>query len=298
MVVVQLLGGLGNQMFQYALGRQLSIKLNTGLKLDTSILLDWSEGRHGVNRNYDLDVFTMEPVIAVKQDIGLYHTQLMSLPEKVIFKLKTVVTGRNIIRERFFHFDESVLDLKGDFYLEGTWQSYKYFQTIESTIKKDFTFRHPIKNDAVELLSKIKNTKSVCLNVRRTDYVTVDSTTSILGFVGIDYYKKAMELMKEKIGTDFNVFIFSDDIEWCKNNFAFIEQPVVFVDHSYAGVKFSQYLQLMTCCKHYIIPNSTFAWWGAWLNDVTDKVVITPLQWMKDPNTITKDLVPSDWYRI
>jgi hypothetical protein len=298
MIVVQLLGGLGNQMFQYALGRHLSVKLNTDLKLDTSILLDWSEGRHGVNRNYDLDLFTMTPAIAEKQDIDLYHTQLMSFPEKVIFKLKTAVKGRNVIRERFFHFDESVLDLKGDFYLEGTWQSYKYFQSIEDIIKKDFTFKHSIEGKGTDLLEKIKCTKSVCLNVRRTDFVSVSSTTEILGFVGIDYYMNALELTKEKIGTDFNVFIFSDDIDWCKENFGFIEQPVSFVDHSYAGVKFSQYLQLMKYCKHYIIPNSTFAWWAAWLNNNQDKVVITPLQWMKDRNTITVDLVPSDWYRI
>lgn len=297
MVIVQLLGGLGNQMFQYALGRQLAVMNETELKLDTSILLDWRPGKHAVNRGFDLGIFALKPVFAAKKEIAPYHSALMTTPQKVVFKLKKKLFGNSIIQERKFHFDSDILNLRGDLYLSGTWQSYKYFEQIEKIVRTDFEFSVSMSPLASELSEKIKQVNSVCLNVRRTDYVSVASTAQTMGVISLEYYKMALQLMKESIG-DFCVFIFSDDIEWCKKNMDFIEQPICFVEHRYAGWKFSDYLQLMKCCRHYIIPNSTFAWWGAWLNSNAEKMVIAPKQWMNDPYINTHDLIPDTWIRL
>ena len=297
MVIVQLLGGLGNQMFQYALGRQLARLNDAELKLDTSILLDWRVGKHAVNRNFDLDIFSLTPAFAGKEDIAPYHTTGMRLPEKIFYTVKRKLNGRQIMREQFFHFDASILDLRGDIYLSGTWQSYKYFEQIDPIIRHDFEFIIPMSAHALKLAQQINKVQSVCLNVRRTDYISAAATAKTMGVIGLDYYKEALSLMKEWVG-DFEVFVFSDDIVWCVENLNFIEQPVFFVDHHYAGLKFSDYLNLMRQCKHYIIPNSTFAWWGAWLNQDASKKVIAPKHWMNDPAINTNDLIPGTWTRL
>lgn len=297
MVIAQLLGGMGNQMFQYALGRQLAVLNRSELKLDTSILLNWKPGKHGVNRGFDLDVFNLEPVFATRRDIRKYHSDDFPFAEKVIFRIREKLFGNQVTKEPHFHFDPSVLQARGDIYLAGTWQSYKYFQAIEAEIRKDFSFRWPLSEASAALLQQIRQTNAVCLNVRRTDYVNVASTANIMAPVSIDYYKRALQQMQELRG-DFSVFVFSDDIEWCRTNLSFITQPVTFVGHEYAGKKFSDYLQLMIGCHHYIIPNSTFAWWGAWLNADRSKTVIAPQQWFNDRSMNAGDLIPEAWIKL
>lgn len=298
MIVVQLLGGMGNQMFQYALGRRLALLNNTALKLDTSILLDWSPGRHSLNRDYDLNIFNIEGAVASPHDIAPYNSQLMNVLNKLLFKIKQKLFGSKITRERFFHFDENILKLTGNLYLAGTWQSYKYFEPIADIIRKDFSFKEMPSTKTLLLKDQINSNISVCLNVRRTDYITVKSTSDILSFTGIDYYRKALEAMEERIG-NFNVFVFSDDIQWCRENLGFIQQPVTYVDYEYAGKKFSEYLYLMSSCHHFIIPNSTFAWWGAWLSSSSnEKIVITPRKWLNDPTINTADLIPDNWLKL
>lgn len=297
MVIVQLLGGMGNQMFQYALGKQLALLNRTELKLDTSILLNWTPGKHAVNRGFDLDVFNLEPVFASPKEIKKYHTDGFPVMDKVVFKIREKISGNRVTKEKHFHADPVILDARGDIYLAGLWQSYKYFKAIEEQIRKEFTFRWPLSEASSALLQQIKQANAVCLNVRRTDYVTVAATSGTMAPVSLDYYKQALQKMQELRG-DFSVFVFSDDIEWCRENLSFITQPVTFIGHEYAGKKFSDYLQLMIACSHYIIPNSTFAWWGAWLNPDPDKTVIAPQQWFNDPSVNTRDLIPAEWIRL
>ena len=161
MVIVQLLGGLGNQMFQYALGRQLAKLNDAELKLDTSILLDWRVGKHAVNRNFDLDIFTLKPDFATKKEIAPYHTALMTIPQKLVFRIQTKLLGNPGIQERQFHFDSSVLNLRGNIYLSGTWQSYRYFEQVEELIRADFEFIVPLSAHVMELLEKIKQSSLV-----------------------------------------------------------------------------------------------------------------------------------------
>lgn len=296
MVITQLLGGMGNQMFQYALGKHLALINNTELKLDTSILLNWKPGKHKVNRGFDLDIFDLNSEFASRKEIRSYHCDGFSIPEKVLFKLKEKIQGNEATKEKYFHFDPSVLQLSGNIYLSGNWQSFRYFAAIEGEIRKDFSFRLPLSQKALELMRTIQELNSVCLNVRRTDYVSVAETSEVMATVNLEYYNLALKELENKIG-EFQVFVFSDDLEWCRTNLSFIRQAVYFVNHTYAGKKFGDYLQLMVACKHYIIPNSTFAWWGAWLNRDPSKIVVAPQIWFKDKSVKIDDLIPPEWIR-
>ena len=272
------MGGMGNQMFQYALGRSLSIKYNTDLKIDLSFLKRKDFGSGFIYRDYDLDIFN------VHED----------------FEVNPI--GNTLgVSEPYFHFSQELIDaidkssVGNNFILNGYWQSPKYFNDIESIIRKDFEFKSKVKDsDDVEIkdmYDKIHGCNSVMINVRRTDYLN----SNFHGIMGNDYIMNGVELIKSKI-TDTHFFIFSDDIEWCKDNIKLDNST--FVDHRYKGDKFSYYLQLMTTCKHFIIPNSTFAWWAVWLNNDEGKIVISPEKWFTDPNINTRDIIPSDWIRI
>lgn len=141
------------------------------------------------------------------------------------------------------------------------------------------------------MLYKIKSSNSVLLNVRRTDYLN----THYHGVMDKEYLEKGIEIIKSKIEKPY-FFLFSDDIEWCKENLKYEDMTIV--DHSYKGDRFSYYLQLMMNCKNFIIPNSSFAWWAAWLNNDDDKVVICPKNWFTDSKIDTSDLIPENWIRI
>ena len=135
--------------------------------------------------------------------------------------------------------------------------------------------------------------KSICLNVRRTDFIYNPEHN----VVNIDYYKNAISTFKDKIGNNLKVYVFSDDLEWCKNNLNFIDN-IEIVEHEYAGYKFYDYLYLMSSFKNFIIPNSSFGWWACWLSQHKDKIIMTPERWsgLIDENLI--DIVPSEWLRI
>jgi hypothetical protein len=296
MVIVQLLGGLGNQMFQYALGKSLAVSNNSELKVDTSVLLDHRPGVHAVNRNYELDIFRLHVERASPWDIWRYNTHSLSIPGKIAGRLYKLVAGDSTIRERHFHFDETIPALKGDIYLTGTWQSYRYL-FAEKEIRSDFQFRHRLEGTSASIADEIDHVQSVCLHVRRTDYITVKNSKDTLGFIGIDYYKKAIAHLSS-LHSGLHYFIFSDDMEWCRQHLEFIKAPVTFVSNQYAGAKPAVDLDLMTRCKYFIIPNSTFSWWAAWLSSRIDKTVISPQKWMNDLMLDTKDLIPAEWQRL
>ena len=277
MIVVRLMGGLGNQMFQYAFGRALSIKYNRELKIDLSFLTNRNRGSNFVYRNYELDIFNIEN--------EFYNSDLEQL---------------ELINEVDFDFSEDISEKIGGIYhnknilLDGHWASFKYFSEFESQIRRDFTFKNTIENsdqNVMNMLSMILETESVLINVRRTDFLNSD----FHGVMGMDYINKSKKIIEEKVNNP-HYFIFSDDIDWCRENLK--ENNMTIVDHSYKGDRFSYYLQLMSSCKNFIIPNSTFAWWAAWLNNNLDKIVISPKIWLNSPNLELKDLTPHNWIRV
>jgi hypothetical protein len=297
MVVVQLLGGMGNQMFQYALGRSLSIRNHTSLKVDTSILLDHRPGVHAVNRNYDLDIFLAAPEHARPVDRWKYNWHGLGLAGKIAGRTHQLILGNPTFREKSFGFDPAVASLSGNIYLAGLWQSFRYFEDVAQVIRDDFRMKALAEGPAPEMLARIAGSRAVCLNVRRADYVTHASTAQALGFIGLDYYKDAVQLLRERF-EDLEFYVFSDEIEWCRENFEFLGSRVTYVGHEYAGPKFSWYLELMKACMYFIIPNSTFAWWAAWLGAAPGKVVIAPRNWFRHGRQSGDDLVPPEWIRL
>lgn len=268
MIITKLRGGLGNQMFQYAIGKKLASEAGVELRLDMS----WFSSPGAVNpkREYDLSIFNID----VKPSTSL---------DKYLVK----IFGRSIVEGS----SDPSAGIKNA-YLDGFWQSERYFKEISGEIRKDFTFKSELSATAKTLAEDIRQSASVCLNVRRGDFISDGK------FVGVDYYKKAVaEISRSVPGERF--FVFSDDIPWCKSNLGFIEHAV-FVDHSYAGERFSDYLHLMSLCRHFIIPNSTFAWWAAWLGQAQDKKVIAPKIWYPDHETDagTLGIVAKDWLLI
>lgn len=293
MIIVKLMGGLGNQMFQYAFGKYLAIKNNTELKLDTSFLLDRSPKKeHFVYRDYDLSIFNIDVPFATEEEV-ISYTKRTSNPflEKILTKV--LGTKKSYTKDMELHFLAKHLNAPKDSYLEGYWQSEKYFEEISDILKQnDFSFKTPLMSNSKELNQKIEAANAVCINVRRGDFVT----NSFHGAMGVDYYAQAEKILLDKY-SDVEFFVFSDEIDWCKENLKF-DVPTTYVSHEYAGKKFQDYLRLMAACKHFIIPNSSFAWWAVWLCSNDDKMVIAPKKWINDPNNSMNDLIPSSWIRI
>ena len=152
-----------------------------------------------------------------------------------------------------------------------------------------------------KLAERIRSAESVCVNVRRGDYVSSPSSIEFLGFVGTEYYSESIKIIYARV-TNPTVFVFSDEIEWCIDNLRF-DCPTTFVGHEYAGEKFRDYLYLMSLCKHFIIPNSTFGWWGAWLSN-SKGIVVAPkkwfnaTKWFNGTDLDTSDLIPAGWIRL
>lgn len=294
-LIVQLLGGLGNQMFQYGAGICLSQKHGVGLLVDTSILLDHTPGLHEVNRQYGLDIFQLDVRTASDAERWKFNSHGLPLPVKVLHRLMSPITSGQTYREQSFRFDDYLLSrVRAPRYISGNWQSYQYIEPVATQLRSDFRFREPIPESSASLATAIRQANSVCLNVRRTDYVSVSGTASVLGFVGLEYYRTAVELVQDVAG-DLQFFVFSDDLTWCRENLDWLPNNPVFVDHSHAGRQFSHYLQLMSLAQLFIIPNSTFAWWAAWLSPSVEKFVVRPKRWFFDAAIDSSDLCPPDW---
>jgi|LakMenE18May11ns_1017448.scaffolds.fasta_scaffold9799400_2 hypothetical protein len=268
-VIVKLMGGLGNQMFQYAFGRNISNITGRKLILDTSFLDDKNKYSGFVYRDYDLDVFNLDvevvssfngPVELIQEDWGSLH------------KVQT-----NLI-------DKSINSTSENLYIEGYWQSPEYFN---NSIDNLFPFKFGIEDNSIELMNDIVNSNSVMINIRRTDYLTTD----FHGVYGREYVDKSMSHFKDM---KYKVYIFSDDPEWCQEN---LSDLGTIVGHEHKGYKFSNYLQLMSMCKLFIIPNSSFAWWSAYLSESKTKVYY-PEIWIKSYPHKIKHLFPLNWIPI
>jgi hypothetical protein len=286
MIIVRLKGGMGNQMFQYALGRALSLKYKTGLGLDLSFLLDTTPRLGFTFRNYDLDVFNIKADIVPSHKIPFVNRAFRGKIGQILDYLRRFIPNKGV--EKSFKYDPDIFDIGEDAYLDGYWQSSKYFEDIEDVIREDFTLKDKLPLKIENLKEIIEKENSLCIHVRRGDYVG----NKFHEVVGKDYYDKAIEKMKELTGID-KIYVFSDDIVWCEENMKF-DLPVMFVGNEYAGEKAEGHLILMSSCKNFIIPNSTFAWWGAWLSKNKNKKVIVPEQWFGLKN-VKFDIIPEGW---
>lgn len=177
--------------------------------------------------------------------------------------------------------------------LDGYWQSEKYFKNIRNIICRDFTIKNKSKN-FIHVLNIISGTNSVSIHFRRGDYAWDEKTNKYHGLLGIEYYRKAIDIIQRKMKNP-HFFIFSDDPTWVKNNFK-IKKPVTHIS-DFSKLTNAEELVLMSHCEHNIIANSSFSWWGAWLNKNPKKIVIAPKKWFK-ARIDDKDIVPTGWIRI
>jgi len=290
MIISNILGGLGNQMFQYAMGKSLSINNNEEFKIDIRNFKKYF-------RKFELNlVFDCEINFASKNDLE----NILSWQKKLFFqkllkmKLFKFLRKKNFIVEPYFHYWKDVNKLKQNLYLYGYWQSEKYFIKNEKIIRKNFQFKQPLTNKNFIISNEIKNSNSISLHIRRGDYLT-DKKNSFVGVCSVDYYKKAISIISSKIINPV-FYIFSDDMQWVKKNFT-NNLNNKFIDHN-DNQKSHFDLQLMSLCKHNIIANSSFSWWGAWLNSNANKIVIAPQKWFQHGPLITKDIIPNSWLQI
>lgn len=292
MIVVQLIGGLGNQMFQYALGRKLAVQHNTELFLDPSNL------ETDLLRSYSLDAYPIKAELISEKIRGVFFRQNQKLLTKIAYKVQTIFRPTIIYYEPHFSVDKHVFSLSGNIYLSGYWQSEKYFSEIATLIRKEFTYSDPVSESFKKYSTLIDQSMAVSLHIRRGDYVLDSKVQTIHGTCDLDYYYKAVDHLS-RFFPDLQLFVFSDDPKWVSQNLSFSNEIKV---HIVSGSELTEHedLALMTRCKHHIIANSSFSWWGAWLNDYPQKKVIAPKRWFADEerNAQTKDLKPAAWTEL
>lgn len=291
MVIVELMGGLGNQLFQYALGKTLAIKKGFQIKFDITFF------RNNNARHFNLEKFHTEIEIASEKELNKYSYKegTFGAISKSLDRLKPWYE-RKVVREPAFRFSPDIWKINDNCTIKGYWQSEKYFLDIREKIKNEIKLIEKMSKDSRSLLETIKNEESVSIHVRRGDYVSNPITNAFHGICSEDYYRKAVTLIQQKNPGISRFFVFSDDQDWVKRNFS-IGVPFQTVGHKTVGQECED-LILMSSCAHHVIANSSFSWWGAWLSDNPDKAVIAPEKWFNEADLDTRDLIPRSWQRI
>lgn len=270
MIVTQLIGGLGNQLFQYAIGRHLAMINMAELRLDLSEFA-----------TYELHAYSLD------------HLNVRARPASP----EDIAPLRVVREERYFHFDPGFRDYGDGVYLKGYWQTEQYFAAIADVIRIDLQVRHPIAGRSLKLATEMAESNSVSVHVRRGDYTPNTYTDQVLEALDLDYYARALRaLAQDERGL--RCFVFSDDHAWVKENLQ-LGHPTVYVDHNAADRNYDD-LRLMSRCRHNIIANSSFSWWGAWLNPNPGKRVFAPRQWLSANarTLVARDIIPMSWTRI
>jgi hypothetical protein len=296
MICVAIFGGLGNQMFQYACGRALAHKTNMPLVLDLSRLETAKVKSHSTIRNFDLDIFHLNAKKATRNEIRKVKPLFSRIINAISFKLLNQgIQTESYFIERELYYNNNINNIKNSCFLSGYWQSEKYFNSVESSIREEFSFPNIFDCKNKLILNKIVFSNSISLHIRRTDFEN-NLSDNVHGVCPISYYLQAAEVITSKLDNP-DFFIFSDDIDWAKVN---LKLPYTCYFVSGNGKKSYVDMQLMSSCKHNIIANSSFSWWGAWLNRNPNKIVVAPNTWFKNSklNNQTKDLIPNTWIRI
>jgi Glycosyl transferase family 11 len=282
MVTIKLGGGLGNQMFQYALGRAVASRRSDELCLDIS---SFKSGR--TLRDFSLDVFNIQAPVADGSRNQEPHL-------------------RCTLSEQGFGFMPEIFDecmCHDNIRLRGWWQSERYFSHISASVRQEFSFKPGFTSSHnLALVKQVHETESVCVHIRRTDYLRKDDSR---GFVGVDYYSRALETMMSQVRRPC-IFVFSDDVQWCRHNFH-AECAVIYASSEDAPKRHpADDFFLMRQCKHHIIANSTYSWWAAWLSNDSAKRVVAPRRWFRSEEAgvdhwksepSSASLIPITWTR-
>lgn len=287
MITVKLNGGLGNQLFQYATGRALSVKLGVPLRMDVSNYLYYDVHPLRIqNMNYNAEIYSYP---------GKIYKAINSVKFQNI--LSKLGLARNLYIEDSIEFDPGVLNLAPGATIYGYFQSEKYFASIRERLLEEISVKEasllPIRHQIHEI-EACEN--SISVHVRRGDYVTNSSANNVHGLCKLEYFSSAVEfVLKSSREKSAKLYVFSDDIEWCKSNLK-LDYECVYLSGQEDAPELD--MHLMSLCKHNIISNSTFSWWAAWLNRNEEKIVVAPNQWFQSKTLSSEDLVPCSWVRL
>ena len=280
MITTRLFGGLGNQMFQYATGRALSMRLGVPFALDVR---DTDRiGRHGLFQlhRHAIAVVPPENLPPDRKDQPLRYGLWR-------------VFGRRLVREKTLGFDPAILDAPDGSYLHGYFQSERYFASVGPQIRSELALRDPLSAESEAVLATIAATPlAVSLHVRRGDYLAAGNH----GSCDAAYYDRALAAVTARIGARPHLFAFSDDPAWVRENLH-LDVEMTVVDHNGPEAGHED-MALMAACRHHIVANSTFSWWGAWMNPASDKVVAAPATWFGNPKQHNPDILPRDWIAV
>lgn len=288
MVIVRLIGGLGNQLFQYAYALSL-VKKGYDVKLDISAFDTYTlHGGYSLN-HYNKRVNNASPEeVTAMTHIGFGKKLMRQLQGK---------KSRPVAKEVNSAFDEKMLSPEDNHYLVGYFQSEKYFQQIRGELLDSLVLQEPLSSYTKNTLDRInKSEVSVSVHVRRGDYVTNAEALKTHGVCSLDYYQQAVMLINAKFD-NVSYYIFSDDIDWVKDNL--VIDNAFYVDSE--EERFSgEDMFLMSQCNHNIIANSSFSWWGAWLNTHIDKLIVAPKNWYADEKKqyLSEMMIPRDWIQV
>lgn len=289
--IVKIKGGLGNQLFQYAFAKLLEKKTGFRVLIDMSY---FSEILNDPIRKPRILKYKLSTKIAGKEDLKkccfFKHTgNTLGRKYRIGIGLEAVLNKRYFFeRNRGYIKPEKVLNYT---YYDGYWQSWRYVDEILKDIRNEFVPNYDISTKTKDIIEKVKQENSVFVGIRKGDY---SNSESHFGSFGNDYYQKAMNYISSKVENPV-FYVFSNDIPWVKENIDFSNRTVVYREPEDIVDDFEDFL-IMTECKHSIIINSTFHWWGARLNYNKDKIVVAPQKWFFDDSPI--DIIPPYWVRI
>lgn len=285
-VVVGLSGGLGNQMFQYATGRSLADRLGSPLVLDVS----WFGGQ--LDRRFALAQFCIEAV--QRSQCSWLPPRGQALASRLSRRWLSRIMDVPVWREPHFHYSTEFTTLYEPVFLEGYWQSERYFQDIRLQLLQEFALRKPLPPASAKLLEKIGGCDAICVHVRRGDYLSNPVSAKVHGTCSVDYYHAGVgELCQGLVRP--HCFVFSDDPVWVRASITF-NCPMTVVDLNGPDDAHLD-LVLMAACHHFLIANSSLSWWGAWLGNHVGKKVIAPEHWFLTAEKDTRDLLPDSWQR-
>lgn len=293
MKIVKIQGGLGNQMFQYAALRSIA-SVDEDIYFDTDFINQktLSNSETFTMRKYELDIFEHKRAIV----LSLFKQKLLNSKHLLLRLLKRVLFGHY----DFYTYKGMVyvpVLKKRNIYLDGYFQSEKYFKHIRQELLKEFKFPQP-DAELTRLEQYIRNRpNAVSVHVRRGDYMK-PAVKELHGILPLSYYKNAIAYLRKNINDAFFI-VFSDDPQWCEDAFGFLGIDFVTM-YGHKDTEAWKDIYLMTCCNHHIIANSSFSWWGAWLAPQENAINIAPENWFNPLNKCNQnhDIVPKNWIKL
>jgi hypothetical protein len=286
--IIHLSGGLGNQLFQYALGRRLQLEQRARVRYDLTMYkvktdrdLTICKYRTKVPEVSGMDQTTMR--LSFGRTLGRFASLLKPLKSQLFWQ---------VLEDKRKGFDQEIVNLTGRWYLRGWWHAPAYFESLRPLLLEEFQPVEKLAEADHEVFKRIHDVNAVCLHVRRGDYVNHPVYSKQLKVQSADHYNTCLQEMIERVEKP-HVFVFSDDAEWTRENIRG-NAPITFMDKNKGSSDYID-LHLMSQCRHFITANSTFSWWAAWLAKNEEKIVMVPPVWGFDGAGPPPEMIPTEW---